>query len=222
MQDKFHKLALKEAAKSPCEKRKVGAIIVDANDIIVGRGHNHNHNPNSAIACELVDGSTNPDVIHAEVAAIADYDLHCNSAEAPLRMYITHAPCENCQKAMDKASIDIGIVVENFMKFDKDKVKYSLVPSIWTKGDGIVITKGAIKYKAENWRKIPKEDLLKYFEAAYRHMLDWRDYMESLPDSSLFDIGEGGMGTHHLMNARVDLGFLLTLTETEEKANEYR
>ena len=46
--------------------------------------------------------------------------------------------------------------------------------------------------------------------------------MEGHPDGHLFDDGEMGIGTHHLANARTNLGFLLTLTETLEKAEEIK
>ena len=64
----FNKLALEEAGKSLCRKRKVGAIIANESKTkILAKGHNyvtHGHD------CEDLNGDTRPEVVHAEIAAI--------------------------------------------------------------------------------------------------------------------------------------------------------
>lgn len=212
---------LKVAAKSPCEKRKVGAIIVSANGNIISVGYNHV--PYESVFhqnCEDEQGNTLPTVVHAEDMAIQG--LKKMVYVKPLTMYVTHQPCENCQALILKSDVDNVEVINEFMKFDTGKTRYDLLPPLWIEGDAIVLTKGAAKYQPWNWEKVKPEDILRYYAAAMRHMQDWLKYMQNHPEGALFDNGEMGIGTHHLMNARTNLGFLLTLTETEDKANAIR
>ena len=211
-------LALAEAAKSPCEKRKVGAVIVDSLGKVVGKGYNYNTEPGP---CECASG-TYDTVVHAEAAAISDMLKSLKTWACPLTMYCTHAPCDNCQKSIAKAGIDVIEVVEQFMKFDSGKLNYDLIPPSWIELDAEVLTKGAQKYKPNNWKEINPKEIMRYYSAAMRHIQDWKKFMDGLPDGHLFDDGDMGIGTHHLANARTNLGFLLTLTETLEKAEKIK
>jgi deoxycytidylate deaminase len=183
--NKFEKLALEEAEKSKCNKRKVGAVIVDANGNVIGRGHNHNF----AADCEDKDGNTKAEVIHAEVAAIANIgNLEIAIIEQPLTMYVTHGPCANCLGAVEDAGIYTIIVAEAFMKFDVGKLRYSLVPPTAIKAMAEALTYGAKKYKPNNWQKC--EDPVKYVDALYRHLEAYRsgekiDSESGLPHLSL-------------------------------------
>lgn len=223
--NKFEKLAIDTAAKSPCEKRKVGAVITGMTELIsvevvLATGYNFNPCFHSQDCCEDEEGKTKLEVVHAEVEAIRA--LKVGPKYKPIAIYVTHEPCDNCRKAIEEANIPNIIIVESFLKFDKNKINYSLVPSEWLELDAKVLTIGAKKYKPNNWRTISNKDVMRYLSAAMRHIQYFRKYMEDKEGSELFDNGEGGIGTHHLANARVNLGFLLTLTETEEKANEIR
>lgn len=217
--NEFSQLALDEAAKSPCEKRKVGAVIVDSLNKVVGKGHNYNTEPGP---CECSDSSTYDTVIHAEVAAIRDMEQSLKTWRLPLTAYCTHTPCEDCQASLIEASIHKVVVVEQFMKFDSGKLNYDLIPPSWIELDAEVLTKGAQKYKPNNWKEVDPKEIMRYYSAAMRHIQDWKKFMEGHPDGHLFDDGEMGIGTHHLANARTNLGFLLTLTETLEKAEEIK
>jgi len=225
---------LAAAAKSPCSKRKVGAVITDSDGCIVGMGFNHfptQHMGSVPQQCEDSEGNTLPGVMHAEIHAIYEAEIanisNSGGVYKPMTkgmytMYVSHQPCENCQAAILAAGITNVEVVEEFMKFDTDKLRYDLTPSEWSEGDAQILTGGAKKYKPNNWRQVPKKDIMKYYAACERHMQDWRKFMEGKPDSEIFDRGEGGLGYHHLKNARTNLGFLLTLTETVEKAEAIR
>lgn len=226
MNEEIRKLVLETAAKSPCEKRKVGAVIVDSKtNKVLATGYNYNYTgyPNETCRCEDTNGVTLPTVIHAEVSAIEN--LHKGNGVwnySDLTMFISHSPCNNCLKSISKAGIEKIEVIESFMKFDTDKLRYDLIPISWERGDAEVLTKGAKKYKPNNWKNIEKAEILRYYAAARRHLADWKAYMDGDPNADLFDNGEMGIGTHHLLNARTNIGFLYTLTETEEKARAVR
>lgn len=101
-----------EAAKSNIEKRQVGCIIIDANDKIVGQGYN-------------VEGK------HAEIMALdnlATYvKAYAKGYDGPLTAYVSHQPCPDCAKQLLEVVNSVE-VVEQFMKFDGDKVRVDLVP----------------------------------------------------------------------------------------------
>jgi deoxycytidylate deaminase len=58
-------------------------------------------------------------------------------------MYVTHQPCDNCAKALSDAKINNVIIVEQFMKFDTGKLRYSLIPPVATEALAKVLTYGA-------------------------------------------------------------------------------
>ena len=201
----YNKLALEEAEKSPCRKRKVGAIIVDKVGEVMGKGHNHY----PAIAgkpvwhqgCEDKDGNTKPEVIHAEIAAILSLDLSYNTRGSYI--YVTHKPCESCQKAIDEAGLEV-ILVEDFMKFDTGKLRYSLVPPKAIKELAKVLTYGAKKYKPNNWQKV--EDANRYVDALYRHLEAWRSG-EKLDNESRLS---------HLSHALTNVAFLIHFEDIQD------
>lgn len=199
MENKFNKLALDEAAKSTAKKRKVGAVIVDNTGEVIGLGHNYN----ASGACEDSKGNTLIDTVHAEVAAIESIrEVHIYY---PLTMFVTHQPCENCQSAILKANIDNIIVVNSFMKFDTDKLRYDLIPVSATRGLASVLTYGAKKYKPGNWKLVDDKD--KYVAALYRHLDAWRDG-EKVDEES---------GLSHLAHAMTNIAFLLDLDKPAKK-----
>lgn len=199
MENKLHKLALDEAAKSTAKKRKVGAVIVDSTGEVIGLGHNYN----ASGACEDSKGNTLIDTVHAEVAAIESIrEVHIYY---PLTMYVTHQPCENCQSAILKANIDNIIVVNSFMKFDTDKLRYDLIPVSATRGLASVLTYGAKKYKPGNWKLVDDKD--KYVAALYRHLDAWRDG-EKVDEES---------GLSHLAHAMTNIAFLLDLDKPTKR-----
>lgn len=177
-----------EAAKSNVEKRKVGAAIVDGGGSIVGAGHN-------------TDGE------HAEVAAIADWCKYSRKVDTPtvlpLTMYVSHPPCPECAKAILAAGIEKVEVVEEFIKFDGDKLRYDLIPASATKALAEVLTFGARKYKPNNWRNVPQEELNRYVAAAMRHF-------EAHRSGEYFDADSG---LPHLAHCLTNIAFLIDLDE---------
>jgi len=193
----FEQLALSIASKSLAKKRKVGAVIVDCNNYILGTGFNYN--PSGGL-CEDDLGNTFPGVIHAEVAAIDSMGItYPKSLAYPLTIFVTHSPCENCQKAISNANIDNIVVVNQFMKFDTGKPRYDLIPPSAMAGMAKVLTYGAKKYKPGNWKEV--ESLDRYVAALYRHLEAWRQGEKTDSESGLL----------HLEHALTNVAFLLEL-----------
>lgn len=100
-----------EAAKSNVEKRKVGCVIT-LDDKIIATGFN-------------------TEEIHAEVAACESLIKLSSCAGLPedcqLKAWVSHPPCPDCAKIMADHGITEVEVVEEFMKFDGDKLRYDLV-----------------------------------------------------------------------------------------------
>lgn len=188
------KLALEEAEKSYCKKRKVGAIILDSYGNHICSGHNYSH-PNKG--CEDSNGNTLPDVVHAEIAAIQSID---SQKFNNCTIFVTHPPCGNCQKAIDDAGLKVHLV-EQFMKFDSGKLRYSLIPPEATKALASVLTYGAKKYKPNNWKQA--NDIERYVDALYRHLELWRGGQEFDEES----------GLSHLSHALTNIAFLIHFEE---------
>lgn len=196
----YEALALQEAMKSPCNKRKVGAVIVDALGYIVSSGYNYNMVDGP---CEDSNGKTLDSVIHAEVAAITNMKLL--KAKRPLTIYVTHNPCINCLAELKRVGIENIVVVEQFMKFDTSKLRYDLIPTSTTKALAQVLTYGAKKYKPNNWQNVDDQD--RYVAALYRHLEAWRDGEKVDKES----------GLQHLAHALTNVAFLLHLDKPAKR-----
>jgi len=189
--------ALREAALSPCLKRKVGTVITKG-DKIVSRGHNDIH----IGICEDAQGRTKPEVIHSEINAL--YALAHKGAETEgLVAYITHQPCIDCEAALELAGIKY-VVVSKFMKFDEGKLRYSLVPTKAVRELAKVVTYGASKYKPNNWQEA--EDTSRYVDALYRHLEAWR----------AGDKVDAESGLSHLSHALTNISFLIHFEEIQD------
>jgi len=189
----YNRLAIDTAKLSPCAKRKVGAVAVGPDGYVTS----FNYNPNGD-ACELPDGTTASSTIHAEVAAIQEYEL--KFSDVPDKLYVTQPPCAKCTKYLqDKGVININ-VVEEFMKFDSAKLRYELIPPSTTFALARVLTYGARKYKPNNWKKGKAE---RYVGAAMRHLEAWRNG-EKLDEES---------GLPHLEHLLTNVAFLVELDE---------
>ena len=190
----IEKIAVEEAALSQCNKRKVGAVIVNDTGGILGRGHNYNPSGHS---CEDFDGVTKPEVIHAEIAAI-NAVAAITDADT---IFVTHPPCENCQREIDKLGLKVEIV-NSFMKFDNGKLRYGLIPPEATKALAEVLTYGAKKYKPDNWKQ---GEPARYMDALYRHLEAYRS--GELTDSE--------SGLSHLSHAITNIAFLIYFERTQ-------
>ena len=109
------KLALNVAQASYCTRNKVGALIVN-NDNVVAIGYNGTISgfPN---VCELEDGSTNPEVLHAESNAIAKCAKSSNSSNGAA-LYVTLSPCFECAKIIIQSGIKEVYYLEEYRILD--------------------------------------------------------------------------------------------------------
>jgi dCMP deaminase len=109
------KLAQNVAQASYCTRNKVGALIVN-NDNVVAIGYNGTISgfPN---VCELEDGSTNPEVLHAESNAIAKCAKSSNSSNGAA-LYVTLSPCFECAKIIIQSGIKEVYYLEEYRILD--------------------------------------------------------------------------------------------------------
>lgn len=87
----------------------------------------------------------------------------------------------------------------NFKKFDDGKLRYELVPPSLGREVAKVLTFGAMKYDAHNWKQV--DDPNRYIGALYRHLEAWRQGEEVDPES----------GFSHLAHAATNIAFLIEL-----------
>ena len=87
--------------------------------------------------------------------------------------------------------------VANGRKFDMGKLEYDLIPPYALEEMVKVLTTGAQKYAADNWRMVPEANR-RYFAAAQRHLWAWKRG----------EIKDAETGIHHLAHAACNLFFL--------------
>lgn len=187
------KYVLAEAAKSNVDKRKVGCVITDRNGKIVAAGRNASF-----------DEDETPD-IHAEDMACQEFEeKNIDESRGPFTAYVSQPPCPNCATIILDTGISSIEVVEEFLKFDGDKLRPDLIPPSATRALAEVLTFGARKYKPNNWRNC--SDLGRYEAAMLRHILAYQEG-ESHDEES---------GMPHLWHAMTNITFLI---ELDNKSN---
>lgn len=108
-------LALEVAKASYCERKKVGALIVKGDNVIaIGYNGTISGFPN---VCELQDGTTRPDVLHAESNAIAKCAKSSNSSDGAT-LYVTLSPCFECAKIIIQSGIKEVIYLEKYRNLE--------------------------------------------------------------------------------------------------------
>ncbi len=107
-----------------------------------------------------------------------------------------------------KLCTKLGKPPEEFMKFDDDKLRYDLIPPEFLEGIAKVLTDGAKKYEADNWRK--NKELWRYQAAAMRHFEAYRSGESVDPDS----------GSSHLHHVATNILFLSILTDQNESSQD--
>jgi hypothetical protein len=85
-------------------------------------------------------------------------------------------------------------------KFDNGKLEYHLVPISSLKAVADVLTYGAKKYAPDNWKKVPN-GTDRYYNAALRHIIDWREGEQNDRETN----------KNHLAHAICNLMFLYEL-----------
>jgi hypothetical protein len=92
------------------------------------------------------------------------------------------------------------------VKYDNDKLRYDLLDPEYTEGIVKVLTLGAKKYAADNWKNVP-DPKNRYYAALMRHIQDWRKG----------EILDEEWGTPHLHHAACCLMFLSFFRDIGEK-----
>ncbi len=64
---------------------------------------------------------------------------------------------------------------KKFMKFDGEKARLSLIDPSFINGIGGILTFGAKKYAADNWKALPPEEIYRYKDALFRHFMAYLD-----------------------------------------------
>lgn len=96
-------VAIRYSQLSYCQRLKVGAVAVKDQSIIA---HGYNGTPSGEPnVCELDDGTTSPDVRHAEANVLKKITRSTNSSVGS-SLFVTHSCCKQC--AID--IVDAGIV----------------------------------------------------------------------------------------------------------------
>ena len=107
------KSAYNYADCSYCVKLKVGAMLVKNNTpIAIGYNGTPSGDDNT---CELPNGNTKADVIHAEDNALRKLVRSNESSENSI-LFVTHSPCKRCAQLV----IDAGVVGVYFSEMYRD------------------------------------------------------------------------------------------------------
>lgn len=85
------------ALLSVCKKRKVGAVVIKANDVI---SYGYNHGLEEPCMCSMTE--KNPHCLHAESMALCGNDKEIYEGAT---MYVTYPPCEKCMILIEKCKI---------------------------------------------------------------------------------------------------------------------
>ncbi len=95
-------------------------------------------------------------------------------------------------------------ILQKGIKYDKDKLRYSLIPPIALGALASVLTYGAKKYASNNWKYIPNAKE-RYTDALYRHLEAYRSGKKI----------DGESGKPHLHHAFTNLMFLIWFEENK-------
>ena len=126
--DYFSQIVKLSAERSPCERLKVGCLLVK-NNRIISQGYN-GFLPNCPLK-SIVRDNHEQATVHAEQNAIADCakrGVSCNESTA----YITHYPCIICTRILLAAGISEIKYLENYkndelVKLFTDQAKVSVI-----------------------------------------------------------------------------------------------
>ena len=107
----YIELAHRIAQESYCVRRKVGCIIVTPSlATVIGFNGTPPGKPN---VCELPDGTTAPNVIHAERNAAAKAARH-SIILTGATCYVTLSPCVECAQALSEAGVARVVYSEQY------------------------------------------------------------------------------------------------------------
>lgn len=95
-------------------------------------------------------------------------------------IYVTHKPCEVCEKYLNEFFNEPIIEVVNldekkaFVKHDDDKTQYQHLSPKFIQEMAEITTQGAKKYGGGNYLKGDEQALNRLYDALMRHLMAWR------------------------------------------------
>lgn len=95
-------IAQRASEDSSCVKKKVGAVLLTV-DLIPIIGYNGTASGDDNV-CELSDGTTNPEVLHAESNAFSKI-MRAGLSTKDSTLYVTFRPCLDCAKLAYQAGV---------------------------------------------------------------------------------------------------------------------
>jgi deoxycytidylate deaminase len=190
-----------ERAKSPSKKRKVACVIYCQQKDIICAGHNQRITESLTLSqpnfikqwyAETKKRATSydkEDFVHAETMAcynsyrrklgVEDYHYIRNIKKA-VKVYVTHKPCEVCEKYLNEFFNEPIIKVVDldkkkaFIKHDDDKTQYQHLSPKFIEEMAEITTQGAKKYGGGNYLKGDEQALMRLYDALMRHLQAWR------------------------------------------------
>jgi len=108
--DYFMSIALIASQRSPCERLKVGSVIVKDGRLI-SMGYNGYISGASHIS--RVKDNHEQSIIHGEINAITDCAKRGSSLDGA-KLYVTHYPCINCFRTIAACGIKEIIYLEDY------------------------------------------------------------------------------------------------------------
>jgi len=103
------------------------------------------------------------------------------------------------------------------MKFDDEKLDFTLVPAIGLKEEVKVLMVGAEKYKKNNWKKVP-DGFHRYIKAILRHANEIVEAMNNDKDPML--LKDPDTGLHPCAAIACDAHFALDFINEENKLDD--
>lgn len=104
-------LAKRVAQESYCERKKVGCVVVTPLGVsLVGYNGTVKGLPN---VCELANGETDPNVLHAETNAFSKA-LMAGVSTLGSTLYVTLMPCLMCSKTAIQAGVKRVVYLEEY------------------------------------------------------------------------------------------------------------
>ncbi len=112
---RYLRMAFIWAENSYCQRRKVGAILVNG-QMIISDGYNGTPAGFENV-CEDESGITKPYVLHAEANAITKVARSNNSSQGAT-LYVTASPCIECSKLIIQAGISRVVYQDEYRLTD--------------------------------------------------------------------------------------------------------
>ena len=111
LDQRYLRMARIWAENSYCQRRQVGALVVQ-NKMIISDGYNGTPSGFENI-CEDENGLTKPYVLHAEANAITKLARSNNNSDGAT-LYVTASPCIECAKLIIQAGIKRVVYGEKY------------------------------------------------------------------------------------------------------------